>query len=55
MKEKEFNTLKKGDIVISKGRRARVYDLGYTLVEIQYLDTYKKVWKTSRQIVKKEG
>ena len=55
MKQKEFEKLKKGDIVICKRRIAKVYDIACTLVQIQYLDTYKKVWKTSRQIVKKEG
>ena len=50
MKMKEFQKLKKGDIVICKGRMAKIYDVAYTLVEIQYLDTFKKVWKTARQI-----
>ena len=55
MREKEFNKLEKGDIVICKGRKARVYDLGYTLVEIQYLDTGRRVWKNARQITREGG
>ncbi len=55
MRQKEFNKLEKGDIVVCKGRKAKISDIGYTLVEVQYLDTYKKVWKTARQIKEMEG
>ena len=50
MKEKEFNGLTNGDIVICKGRKAKISAIGYTLVEVQYFDTQQKVWKSARQI-----
>jgi len=56
MKMKEFNALKKGDIVWTKNRKAQVVSLGYTLIEIQYLDTGRKAWKSARQITtRREG
>ena len=50
MRQKEFNDLRKGDIVICKGRKGKISALGYTLVEMQYLDTNRKAWKSARQI-----
>jgi len=55
MKAKEFSKLKKGDIIVCKGRKAKIHDIGYTLVEIQYLETGRRAWKTARQITIKEG
>ena len=55
MNAKEFNTLRKGDVIVCKRRKAKISDIGYTLVEIQYLDTGRRVWKSARQIKKEEN
>jgi len=50
MKQSDFNKLKIGDIIETKNRKGIVIGLGYTLAEVQYVDTKRRVWKSARQI-----
>ncbi len=54
MKQLDFNKLQIGDIVETKNRKAKIMELGYTLAEIQYIDTKRRVWKSARQLQKED-
>ena len=54
MKQSDFNKLKIGDIIETKNRKGIVIGLGYTLAEVQYIDTKRRVWKSARQLNRKE-
>ena len=53
MNRRDFLNLNIGDIVISKGRKAKILaiDWYYGLVKIQYLNSKKCVFKNYRRLI----